>query len=182
MSTPSSLSTEQTQVLATFDTARDAFLAAFGQAPDAALPYVPAGEEYALAGLLMHLRDTTYHYLNAFEQARRADFGPVDLTVDVQQTEREARRHAELVAARPTGADREPLLTDLRAAHERVRQTAKTLDGETFTRQAPVIYSAGSQPYPTSCRDILGWLTDHYDEHTRQVQGMLAGWRAQSDS
>ena len=42
-------------LLARFDAARDAFLAAFAQAPDAALPYTPAGDEYALGVLPLHL-------------------------------------------------------------------------------------------------------------------------------
>ena len=61
--TPSSESqhSEQSQaagLLARFDTARDAFLAAFAEAPDDALPYTPAGEEYALGVLPPHLQDS----------------------------------------------------------------------------------------------------------------------------
>jgi hypothetical protein len=43
-----------------------------------------------------------------------------------------------------------------------------------------VIYPGSPDPYPTSAQDILGWLTDHYDEHTVQIGQLLDQWRAQS--
>lgn len=163
--------------LARFDAARDAFLAAFAQAPDAALAYVPEGDEYAVGTLVAHLADPMRRYLEVFALIQSADFGPVDFSADAERTAREARRHAELVAMRPTGTDRSHLLADMDAAHRDVHATLATLDDATYTRQAPVIYSTGAAPYPTSFEDILGWLTDHYDEHTTQVGELLARWR-----
>lgn len=173
MSTPS---VEPAHALAAFDTARDTFLAAFAQAPDAALAYVPPGDEYALGGLLQHLCDPIDRYLDVYGRIVRAEFGLVDLAADPEFAAREARLHAAVVAARPTGADRPRLLAALQAAHGRVRAAFGALDAAAFARQAPVIYAAGAAPYPTAARDIVGWLADHYDEHTAQVRTMLAGW------
>lgn len=163
--------------LAAFDAARDAFLAAFAQAPDAALVYLPAGDEYALGVLPMHLIDPMRHYLGVFDLIAAAGFGPLDLVGTPEEDAVSPARHADLLAARPSGSDRPRLLADLGAMHETVRAHALTLDADAFTRQAPVIYGPGGAPYPTSFADILGWLTDHYSEHTAQVAQMLAAWR-----
>ncbi len=163
--------------LAALDAARDRFLAAFAQAPDEALPFVPAGEEYALGVLPMHMQDPMRHYLAVFEMVRAGDFGPLDLTGTTEADSASPERHAAIVAARPTGAERGALLVELAAAHERVRALVTTLDEATFVRSAPVIYPPASAPYATSCRDIMGWLTDHYDEHTAQVGQLLEAWR-----
>src|SRR5258706_37888 len=95
--------------------------------------------------------------------------GRLDLTATTGADSVSPERHAAIVAARPTGAERGALLAELAAAHERVRALVTTLDEATFVRSAPVIYPPASAPYATSCRDIMGWLTDHYDEHTAQA-------------
>jgi uncharacterized damage-inducible protein DinB len=180
MTTQSPQPSTPAEGLAVLDAARDEFLSEFAQAPDAALAHVPTGEEYALGGLLVHLCDPIDRYLDVFGRMLGAGFGPVDVASDPEYQAREAARHAAVVSARPTSADRPGLLVALGAAHERVRSALGALDSETFVRQAPVVYSAGTEAYPTSARDILGWLTDHYREHTAQVATMLAGWGATS--
>ena len=167
-----------TDSLADFDAARDTFLAAFAQAPDGALAFVPVGDEYAVGTLLMHLCDPIARYLSVLDKIEAAGYGAIDLGADPAAQQAEAQLHQRLLAARPTGADRAPLLAELDAAHERVRQRMTPLDPATFARQAPVVYSLGTDPYPTSARDIMGWLTDHYDEHTAQVAKMLAEWQS----
>ena len=180
MTHASGVPSEQEAALARFDAARDAFLEAFAQAPDEALAYVPTGEEYAVGTLLEHLNDPMRRYMNVFHRIRRADFGLVDLAADAERTTREEGRHAELVAMRPTGADRERLLAQLRATHQEVCGEVGALDEAAFVRQAPVIYSAGAQPYPTAYRDIMGWLVDHYEEHTAHVADLLRRWESES--
>jgi hypothetical protein len=172
---------DRAAALAAFDRARDAFLVAFAAAPDAALPYVPVGEEYALGVLPMHLEDPMRHYMTVFDYILAADFGPVDLAPTPEAAPVPPERHAAIVATRPTGADRARLLDDLAARHAWVRERVSALDEATFARQAPVIYTADGAPYPTSCRDIMGWLADHYDEHTAQVGELLARWRAEGN-
>jgi hypothetical protein len=171
------LSDEQRKALDAFDAARDTFLAAFAQAPDAALAYIPAGDEYAVGTLLPHIRDTINRYLGILGLIRDAGFGPVDLAADSTRAQRETQRHADLVALRPDGADRARLLSDLAFAHENVHLAVSALGGAEYGHQAPVIYSAGTAPFPTSCQDIMRWITEHYDEHTAQVATMIAGWK-----
>ena len=171
---------ESARVLAAFDQARDAFLAAFAQAPDEALPYVPPGEEYTIGILPAHLQDSMNNYLDTFERIVRTDFAAFDMSADPDAAERAeaaARRHRALAAQRPTGAERAGMLADLARTHEAVRARFAQLDDATFTRQAQIIYSAGGSPYPTSARDITGWVTDHYNEHTQQVGELLTRWR-----
>ena len=168
--------------LSIFDQTRDAFLGAFAQAPDEALSYVPPGDEYALGVLPIHLQDSMHHYMGVLDRTITSGFALVDLSAGPEGAARaqdEARRHAFLVAQRPTGANRAGMLADLERVHQQVRTRVAALDDATFDRQAPVIYSAGTDPYPTSCRDIMGWLTDHYRDHTDQAQAILAQWRAQ---
>ena len=169
-------------LLARFDAARDAFLAAFAQAPDAALPYTPAGDEYALGVLPLHLQDSMNHYLDVYARMADASYGPVDMTSDPDHTTQEAEQHQRLTVTKPSSADRAGLLSDLAATHQRVRDRFATLDDATVARQADVIYSAGSDPYPTSVADILGWLTDHYDEHTEQTGQLLARWQSEGET
>ena len=43
---------------------------------------------------------------------------------------------------------------------------------------APVLYGADSQePYTTRPSDVLGWVIDHYNDHTQQVADLLAQWK-----
>lgn len=165
------------EALAAFDQARDDFLTAFAQAPDEALPFVPPGEEYALGVLPIHLQDPIHDYMSLFEAMLAGDFAPLDRSVDASGAAAAARHHAELAATHPTGAERAGMLRELARAHQQVHARIASLTDATFTRQAPVIYSAGAAPVPTSARDIMGWLTDHYREHTEQVGTILALWR-----
>jgi len=171
------LSDEQRNALDAFDAARDTFLAAFAVAPDEALAYVPAGDEYAVGTLLPHIRDAINRYLGTLGLIRDAGFGLVDLAADSTMAQLEAQQHLDLVALRPTGADRAQLLADLAAAHQRVLLAVSALDGAEYGRRVPVVYSAGTAPFLTSCRDIMRWITEHYDEHTAQVATMIAGWK-----
>ena len=65
------------------------------------------------------------------------------------------------------------------ATHRRVTERFRALDDATVTRQADVVYSPGTDPYPTSVADIFGWLTDHYDEHIAQTGQLLESWQAE---
>src|SRR6185437_7774196 len=99
--------------MAAFDDAYQAFLATFAQAPDAALPYVPPGDEYALGVLPMHLIDPIARYLAVLDATLAAGFAPIDRGAGPEgaaRAEAEARRHAFWVAQRPTGADRARML------------------------------------------------------------------------
>jgi hypothetical protein len=179
MSDVTDSSASVSQQLTAFDEARDHFLAAFAQAPDEALPFVPSGDEYAIGVLPIHLLDPITRYVTVFEQMMASDFALVDRAGDPAAMAWETERHAHSVATRPTGAERPGMLRDLAAAHQGVVDRFSALDAATFTRQGPVIYPGSPDPYPTSARDILGWLTDHYDEHTAQMGQLLEQWRVQ---
>lgn len=176
MSAQAESGTGRAAALARFDRAYQDFLATFAQAPNEAMPYVPAGDEYALGGLLLHLQHPLRDYTDLLRRMLRADFAQVDLSADVARTATQEQRHEKLITWRPTGADRAGLLSGLESAHQEARAQLAALDDATFTRSAPVIYSAGTDPYPTSASDIIGWLIDHYQEHIVQVQAMLQDW------
>ena len=73
MSESPSTQGQAASLVARFDAARDTFLAAFAQAPDEALPYTPAGEEYALGVLPIHLQDSMNHYLDVYQRVSRRE-------------------------------------------------------------------------------------------------------------
>ncbi len=179
MSGPTDPQGQAATLIARFDAARDGFLAAFAQAPDEALPYTPAGEEYALGVLPLHLQDSMDHYLDVYDRMAEANFGPVNLGADPTLAQREAAKHQRLVTTKPTGADRAALLDDLNATHRRVTERFSALDDVTVARQADVVYSPGTDPYPTSVTAIFGWLTDHYDEHIAQTAQLIERWQAE---
>jgi hypothetical protein len=178
MATPHEQAETQRLALAAFDRAYEAFLRAFAQVPDKALSYLPPGDEYALGVLPIHLIHPIQRYMAVLDRIEAVGFGSVDLSATPAYEAKQAQQHSELVAHRPTPAERAALLADLDAAHRAGRQRLAALDPVTFERAAPVIYTAGSDPYPTSAHAISGWLADHYDEHTTQTQQMLAQWRA----
>ena len=181
MTSASGSADTRTAALSGFDAAHDTFLVAFATAPDEALSYLPLGDDYTLGVLPAHLLDPMRKYLAIFEQMVATEFAPLDLSAEPHassQARADAERHAYLVAQRPTSAERAPMLAELAREHQDVYERLLALDTVTFTRQAPVIYSAGSAPYPTSAQDILRWLADHYLEHATQVESMLAQWRA----
>jgi hypothetical protein len=130
--------------------------------------------------LPIHLLDPITRYMTVFDQMAANDYALVDRAGDPAALAWEAERHAHSAATRPTGAERAGMLRDLAAAHQRVVDRFAALNAATFTRQGLVIYPGSPDPYPTSAQDILGWLKDHYDEHTVQMAQLLDQWRAQS--
>jgi hypothetical protein len=49
-------------------------------------------------------------------------------------------------------------------------------DAASFTRQAAVTFSGSSEPYQTSPADVVGWVRDHYREHTQQIADLVSAW------
>lgn len=166
--------------LRSLDAAYAAFLAAFSEVPDVALSYVPEGEEYTLGILPEHLCDSLWSYSSLLDAMLRAGFVPLDLSGDRALDAAKAQRHADLAAWRPGAHERSGMLARLDTAHRHARSWLVALDDATFTRTAPVVYSAGTEPLPTAARDIVGWLAGHYDEHTAQTHELLARWRTEA--
>ncbi|HLW01853.1 MAG TPA: DinB family protein [Ktedonobacterales bacterium] len=176
MSNQSGPETQQ-QALMTFGQTYEAFLAVFREVPDEALSFFPEGDEYTLGVLPLHLQDSLQNYAGLLKQMLATQFAQIDLGRDAKREENQASRHQFLVAQRPGAADRPAILHELATSHQEAHSRFASVDEATFERRAEVIYSAGTAPYPTSARDMLGWLADHYNEHIAQTQKMLAQWK-----
>jgi hypothetical protein len=179
MTTPNDPAETQRMAIETFDRACDGFQQAFAQVPDDALAYLPPGDEYALGVLPIHLAQSIRNYLTVLDLIEGADYAPVDLS-GPEAAAIHDRQHAELVSRSPSPSERDAILANLDAAHRAMRERLVACDPATFVRAAPVTYSTGGDPYPTSAHAVACWLSDHYDEHTSQVGQMLAQWRASS--
>lgn len=168
---------EREAALLALDTAYTAFLDAFGAVPDAALSFVPLGEEYTLGILPEHICDPLWSYSSQLDAMLRCGFEPLDLSGDRALDAANAQRHAKLAAWRPDASERAGMLARLETAHRHARSRLAAIDETAFTRTAPVTYHSGGEPLPTSARDIAGWLRAHYDEHTEQTRALLDQWR-----
>jgi hypothetical protein len=172
----------QREMLEAFDRGYEEFTDTFAQVPDEALSYLPPGDEYALGTLPIHLTHPIARYLALLERLVTSDFAPTDVSADAQLARQQEQWHAMLVAMRPRPAERPHHLAELEAAHHTARARLAALDAAAFERAGPVMYSAGSDPYPTSAHAIAQWLTDHYREHTAQTLDLVARWRSAPSS
>jgi hypothetical protein len=62
------------------------------------------------------------------------------------------------------------------ALHGAMRDLLAGADARDRGRTVPVRFGSGD-PHPTRLLDVLGWLSDHYVEHTGQVASLLADWQ-----
>jgi hypothetical protein len=157
-------------VLLDFDAAREAFEQALRRAPDAALRYKPAGEDYALGGLVVHVTDVLRRYAQVLDQLREHQFGAF-VAPDHEPPPEDAARIAEGFG----GETRGPVVEEMRAAHSALADAVSIGPEEDFTRKAAVTYGSGD-PYPTSPADVVGWVADHYREHTQQIADLVTVW------
>ena len=162
--------------LAAFDEARDRFLAAFEQVPDAALGFLKPGDDYSIGGLLAHVTWGLRHYSSVLEGAVAGGFSELrDRTDPAEQERIDAEGRAALSAA-----ERGPALSSLGSAHARLSDQVRGLPEVDFERTAPVLYGDATEPYPTSAKTVLDWMTDHYDEHVPHVGELLAAAEVRS--
>jgi hypothetical protein len=151
--------------LANFDHARDDWEDAFSKAPDDALGYKPEGDDYTIGFLLPHITSSMRNYSTVVDKIHEAAFGEVRF---------------ESYPPGPsdsTTLDRAAALTDMEDAHDTLASQLRELAYEDFNRKAPVYYPGSNEPYPTSAADIIGWVTDHYQEHIPHVAELLESWR-----
>jgi hypothetical protein len=160
--------------LARFDEARGGFSQALADAPDESLHFLKPGDDYALGGLLYHANAVLTHYDVVLEAIVAAGFGEVT-PADPPGLFEEANARAKEGL---TGAERTRELGLMDELHDRVRARARGVDPGNWERKAPVHFEAGSEPYPTSPKDVVGWLTDHYLEHVPHAEELLESWRA----
>ncbi|HXF81830.1 MAG TPA: DinB family protein [bacterium] len=175
MAEPTAPASDRDAGLAAFTQARDRYQDAYRVVPDEALRYVPHGEDYTLGGLVVHVTDVIEHYARTLEQMIAAGFGQVRV---VDPEEGRAEREA-LIREGYGGAERARVFAEMGTAHDALAAKVRALSAADYTRKAPVLYGAdATEPYPTSAADILGWLTDHYREHTTQAAELLETWKS----
>ncbi len=157
--------------LADFDASRLEFEESIRRAPDAALRFKPAGEDYALGGLVVHVSQVLRKYAGVLDAIRVADWNAVSESGHAETSE-----EAALIRDGCSGTARAAVLEDMRAAHAALVDAVQLTPAEAFTRKAPVTYSGSREPYPTSPADVVGWVLDHYKEHTQQVAQLIVAW------
>ena len=164
--------------LANFDHARNDFLRAFAQVPDKALSYKPQGDDYSIGDLLPHVIGSIDMYTIVLETMEGIGWVLVHpYEGDPGQMMKD--RAAEMQALYAGGEGREGIVAELEKAHDRLASKLRDMVHEEYSRQAPVHYPTSEQPFLTSASAILGWLTDHYNEHIAQVWQMIEGWEKQ---
>lgn len=162
---------ERDAALTGVDASRRAFEESLRRAPDAALRYKPAGEDYALGGLVVHVAQVLRKYARVVDAIRLADWSTVS-----EPSATEDGQEAALIRGGFDGAARASVLEDMRAAHAALVDAVRLTPDAAFTRKAPVTYAGSREAYPTSPADVIGWVDDHYKEHTRQIAELVSAW------
>jgi hypothetical protein len=157
-------------LLADFDATRDQFIETLRRAPDASLRYKPAGEDYALGGLVVHVSDVLHRYTGLLDELRERQFAAF-AAADYETLTEDAARISEGF----DGAARGPVVEEMRAAHGAFVDALLRTPEDDFRREAAVVYGSGD-PYPTSPAHVLGWVADHYREHIQQVDDLVSAW------
>jgi len=152
--------------LANFDHARDDFEDAYSVVPDEALSFKPEGDEYTIGFLLPHITSVLKKYAGLVDKIREAGYGEVRLLED-ERPDLSLGMHI----------SRETELAEMEAAHDTLAGKLRELAYEEFGRQAPVIYPGTTEVYPSSAADIIGWVTEHYQEHIVHVAELMGKWR-----
>ena len=163
---------EQAAVLADFEAARGEWEAAFAKVPDEALGYLKAGDDYALGGLQVHVNWVLKHYSRVLEGILARGFervDPQDRPGDAETAGRRAKTGL-------TAGERRKALSEMARRHSAVVSAVSRLPAEGWSRKAPVVYSQGQDPFPTSAEDIVGWLREHYREHVEQSAQLVSDW------
>jgi ketosteroid isomerase-like protein len=156
-----------------FDAAGAAYRKAMEAAPAEALGHRHPGDDYTLGGLAYHVNAVLRHYRATAHAMLDAGFRET-AAPDSSRLFEEANARAGLT---PSEADRAAGLAETADLHAAVRELLAAVGPGDLGRPAPVRFGPGD-PYPTRLADVLGWLTDHYAEHTAQVASLVAEWRA----
>jgi hypothetical protein len=166
------MSTDRDGALTAFDQRHAEFTAALEKTPSAALRFRPAGEDYALGGLAIHVAQVLDKYARVLEAMRGADFGSVAEPPLLATSEADTA----LVRDGFDDATRAAVLERVRGAHASVVAAVRAVPDEAFHRATPVMYAGATEPFATSPADVLGWVHAHYAEHVRQVTDLSSAW------
>jgi hypothetical protein len=156
-----------------FDKARSTYVEHLAAAPDESLTYLKAGDDYALGGLVHHVNAILEHYGGVLDAIVASGFQETD-TADRPGLFEGANAKAR------AGVTRAELSAGLAATaqlHTSVVGKLSRFSDADFERKAPVRYAPGADPYPTSPADVLGWLSDHYEEHVPHIEQLLGSWK-----
>lgn len=160
-------------LLERFDAAGAAYRTALAVAPAEALGQRRPGDDYTLGGLAHHVNAVLRHYLGTAEAMAAAAPRTTPDAPDSSGLFDEADARA---ARAPDAAERDAALAETADLHAAVRRLLGGLDSAGWGRAVPVRFGPGD-PYPTRPADVIGWLTDHYAEHSAQVASLLADRR-----
>ena len=163
--------TEARTALASFDTARKAYLEAFSEVPAEAIPYLKPGDDYSLGGLAVHVAFFIEHYTNVLDTIVSVNFAECR-PQDPAGLEDRALAKAKTSL---TPEDVQAELNNTKRLHDALIRKVELL-GQDWSRKAPVWYKDAAEVYPTGADDVLKWLTDHYDEHIPHMQALVADW------
>jgi len=155
-----------------FDAAQDTYRRALGEAPAEALGQRRPGDDYTLAGLAYHVNAVLAHYhatARAMLEAGLHETSAPDSSNLFEVADAKA-------GGTPTGPERDAALAETVELHAAIRGLLARVDARDWGRTVPVRFGPGD-PHPTRLLDVLGWVTDHYAEHTAQVTSLLADWR-----
>jgi hypothetical protein len=165
------LANTRDEALTEFDAARLEFEESIRRAPDAALRFKPPGEDYALGGLVVHVAQVLRKYARVLDTILAADWQAC-----AEPKSEDTAEEATLIHEGFPGPQRVAVLEDMRASHSAFVDALRNTPEGAFARKAPVTYGGSREAYPTSPSDVLGWVQDHYKEHTQQVGDLIAAW------
>ena len=166
---------ERSTGIAEFGRLREEFERGYQAVPDEALGYVPAGEDYTIGGLAVHVTDALYHYAHVLDVLKEAGYKEVR-AVDPEDDAK--RRRDAMVATGFPGSERTAVFAEMKSAHEALAAKLTAIPETDYNREVPVYYGADAkEPYPTHPADVLGWVVDHYRDHTQQVADLMNRWK-----
>lgn len=168
---------ERETALANFDHARDDFTRAFAQVPEKAILWKPEGDDYTIGDLVPHVIGSIYMYTVVLDTMAGLNWGlthPFEGAPHKLMEDNAARVQAIYAG----GEGRDEVIRQLEEAHDALASRLRDLAYKEYSQKAPVHYPPAEEPFPTSAADILGWLTDHYNEHIAQIWQLIEGWEA----
>jgi ketosteroid isomerase-like protein len=170
---------ESGAVLAAFAGARDEYLKTMRRVPGGASEYLKPGDDYSLGGIAVHVNFVLEHYTNVLNALVAGGFAECRPEDPAGLQERANARAKEALPAAEVAVE----LATTEELHGHVSELVARITAD-LDRKTPVWYPGGSEAYPTSAADVLGWLTDHYREHVPQLEALVAAWElgAQGES
>jgi hypothetical protein len=119
----------------------------------------------------VHVSDVLRRYTQVLDALRQADFAALNAP-----EHRTPDEDAAQIRDGFDGAARGRMVEATGAAHAALVHEVRLIPSRDFTRKAAVTYGGAAEPYPTSPSDVVGWVADHYREHTQQIADLVSAW------